>query len=85
MEYEINVVRQELERASRSNQGFLQQLRQNEEQLRSEESRLEKTRRDLYSLVQRKQALEAQAEPEPTDVAALVNLCLLNITSEIYI
>ena len=73
MEYEINVVRQELERASRSNQGFLQQLRQNEEQLRNEESRLDKTRRELYSLVQKKQALEAQAEPEPTDVAALVN------------
>lgn len=72
MEYEINVVRQELERASRSNQGFLQQLRQNEEQLRNEESRLDKTRRELYSLVQKKQALEAQAEPEPTDVAALV-------------
>ena len=49
-------------------------MNQNEEQLRIETSSLDKTRQDLFSIAQEKLALENQAEPGPTDVAALVFL-----------
>lgn len=65
-------MRQQLERSNLTKQGFVQQLKQNEEQLRTEQSRLGKIRRDLYSIAEEKRTLETQAEPEPTDVAALV-------------
>jgi len=80
LEHEISIVRLQLEKANQINQDSDQQLKQNEEQLRIETSSFDKTRQDLFFIAQEKLALETQAEPGPTDVAALVFL-FLNVFS----
>ena len=69
-------MRSQLEKANQINRDADRKLKQNEEQLRIETSSLDKMRQDLFSIAQEKLALETQAEPGPTDVAALVFLSL---------
>lgn len=54
---------------------FSSQVQSNECQLRSEEAKLNSTRRDFTSVCEKIRTLESEHDPEPTDVLALVFCC----------
>lgn len=72
LEDEIEQSKQELERAKAQGQGMVHKIRQSEEQLQAEERKLSQARLELSRIAEKRRILESQAEPEPTDVAALV-------------
>lgn len=79
MEEEIGNLRAEEERSRQVVTNLSGQVQKNETELRSEENRLNSARRELGNIREKKRTLEAETEPEPADVRALVYSIIFSI------
>ena len=72
MEEEIDILRSEQEKSNQLVKNLSQQIQNNETELRTEDSKLGSGRRELAHVREKTRTLEAETEPEPADVRALV-------------